>query len=196
MRRLVRLALSLALLSAPVALADVPLPPNLKYVTPKVRFEGVDQHTGHVFYLKYNSGQGNPFAVPPRYIQVKNSEPFEMQGGRRIVGVTLFAVPKDEAEKLKEKDPTLAWLNDKTPGILSASVTAPSTVVSRNLQEVPVTSYKIKLAEGKLSVEMVQPQKRGEAPTNDRLRVATVALALSGSLALLGLWLVRRRRPE
>jgi hypothetical protein len=119
-----------------------------------------------------------------------------MQGGRRIVGVTLFAVPKDEAEKLKEKDPTLAWLNDKTPGILSASVTAPSTVVSRNLQEVPVTSYKIKLAEGKLSVEMVQPQKRGEAPTNDRLRVATVALALSGSLALLGLWLVRRRRPE
>jgi hypothetical protein len=195
MRRPFLLATAVCLLLAAAATADVPLPPDLKHVTPRVRFEGLDKAADYVFFLKYNSGNGNPFAAPPRYVEVKNAEPFEMGGGRRIVGVALFAVPRADAAKLREKDPTMAWLSDKTPGVLKADVQAPSTVVSVKVTEVPVTTYRVRLADDKLKVEMAPvEEKRGEAPAR-RLGLVVVGLSLSLSLALFGLWFVRRRGP-
>src|SRR5262245_8610942 len=130
MRRLCLLALAGCLGAVAAATADVPLPSDKKYVTPRVRFLGVDQFADQAFFLKYNSGNGNPYAAPATVVEVKNAEPFEMRGGRRIVAVQLFAVARAEAARLREQDPKMAWLSDKTPGVLKADLPAPSTVVS------------------------------------------------------------------
>jgi hypothetical protein len=197
MRRLTLLALCLALAAASLASADVPLPPDVKYVTPRVRFEGIDKYADYVFFLKYYSGQGNPFASPPKYIEVKNTEAFDMTGGRRIVNVQLFAVAREDAAKLQAKDASLAWLSDKTPGVVVASVIAPSTTAPASVKEVAVTTYRVKLEEGKLTVEKLPAdKKRTEAPAGDRLPLAIIGTALAASLALFGLWLARRRRAE
>jgi hypothetical protein len=195
MRRPFLLASAVCLLTAAAATADLPLPPDLKQVTPRVRFEGVDKLADYAFVLKYNSGNGNPLAAPPKYIDVKNAEPFEMPGGRRIALVQLFAVPRAEAAKLRENDPTMAWLSDKTPGVLKADVQAPSTVAPAKATEVPVTTYRVSMAGDKLKVEMVKTEeKRGQGPTG-RVGVAVAAGAAALALALLGLWFVRRRGP-
>jgi hypothetical protein len=196
MRRPILLALCLALIGLSRASADVPLPPDLKYVTPRVRFEGVDKYADYVFYLKYYSGQGNPYASPPKYIEVKNTDAFDMTGGRRLVSVQLFAVAREDAARLLAKDSSLAWLSDKTPGLVVASVIAPSTTAPASVKEVPVTTYRVTLADGKLTVEKVAAdKKRTEAPA-DRLPLVVVGTALAASLALFGLWLARRRRPD
>ena len=194
MRRSLLPALMGCLVWVSAASADVPLPPDQKYVTPKVRFEGVDKQADYVFFLKYNAGNGNPFAAPPQVIEVKNAEPFEMPGGRRIVAVQLFAVPRGDAAKLRETNPK-DWSTDKTPGVLKADVTAPSTVVSAKLKEAPVTTYRVAVADGKLKVERLPAEeKRGEAP-GYRLPVVVAALTVSLSLALFGVWFMRRRAP-
>jgi hypothetical protein len=192
-RTLNLVAVLLVLAAVSPAPADLPLPSNLKYVTPRVRFDGLDKHADHAFFLKYHSGQGNPYASPPRCLEVKNAEVFEMAGGRRIAGAQLFAVPREEAEKLRAKDPTLGWLNDKTPG-LKASVPAPSTVAPKTTREVPVTAYRVAINGEKLGVETVK-EKRSEAAPENRLRLLIVGTALALSLSLLGVWLVRRRDP-
>jgi hypothetical protein len=186
------LALVVSVVCVSIAAADVPLPSDLKYVTPRVRFEGVDKQADYVFFLKYSAGNGNPFAVPPRITEVKNAEPFEMSGGRRIAGVQLFAVPRADLARLREKDPT-NWLSDKTPGVLTATLAPPDTVVSKKLSEVPVTPYRVSVEDGKLKVEKLPVEnKRGAAPA-DRLPRVIAACAASLSLALFGVWFVRRR---
>jgi len=174
------------------ALADLPLPSNLKYVTPRVRFDGIDKCTDYTFFLKYYSGPGNPYASPPCHREVKNAEVFEMTGGRRIVSVQLFAVPREEANKLRAKDPTLSWLNDKTPG-LKAGVRAPSTTAPATAREVPVTAYQVTLKGETLTAEQAKENKRSEAAPENGLRLWIIGVSLSLSLAFLGIWLVRRR---
>jgi hypothetical protein len=192
MRRSLLLALVGCLVWVSAAAADVPLPSDKKYVTPKVSFEGVDKQADYVFFLKYNAGNGNPFAAAPTVIEVKNAEPFDMAGGRRIAAVQLFAVPKADAAKLRETNPK-EWGTDKTPGVLKADVTAPNTVVSSKLKEVPVTTYRVSVADGKMKVEMLAAEnKRGEAPA-DRLPRVAAASAAALSLALFGIWFARRR---
>jgi hypothetical protein len=192
MLRLTLLALAVLGICVTAATADVPLPSDLKYITPRVRFEGVDKEADYAFFLKYRAGNGNPFAAAPQVLEIKKTEPVEMAGGRRLAEVQLFAVPRADVAKLREKDPT-NWLSDKTPGVLLATVEPPSTVVSKKLTEVPVTVYRVSLKEGKLKVEKVPEEtKRGAAPT-DRLPWVMAASAASLSLALFGLWFARRR---
>jgi hypothetical protein len=193
MRQVLLLAIVAGLVFVSVATADVPLPPDVKYVTPRVRFEGVDKYAEHVFFLKYNAGPGNPLAAPPTIVEVKNTEPFEMTGGRRLANVHLFAVPRTDVAKLREKDPKMGWLSDSTPGVLKAPLTPPSTTASIKLKEVPITSYRVVIEEAKLKVELVPAEnKRGEAPTN-RLPTVVAASAAGLSLAIFGVWFARRR---
>ena len=186
--------LFLASVALSPAWADAPLPKNLKYATPRVRFDDLDKHAEYAFFLKYNSGRGNPFASPPYRMELKNGEVFEMKGGRRIAGMQLFALPRDDAEKLKAKDPTLAWVNEKTEGLLKANVIQPSTTAPADTKEVPVTAYRAAIKENKLTVEILpRDQKRSEAPTENPFRLTMVGICLAASLALFGLWAVRRR---
>src|SRR5947209_18824551 len=113
MSRFMLFALVVCLVAVSAASADVPLPADLKYVTPKVRFDGLDKQADYVFFLKYNAGNGNPYAAPTNYRAVKNGEVFEMTGGRRIVAVQLYAVPREAAAK-HEKDTSWAWLDKET----------------------------------------------------------------------------------
>jgi hypothetical protein len=190
MYRVMLLALAVCLVAVSAASADVPLPKDQKYVTPKVRFEGLDKQADHVFFLKWKAGNGNPNVAPTVYRAVKNGEVFEITGGRRIIGVQLFAVPKDVAAK-HEKDATMEWL-DKEAGVLKADVVAPNTVVSVKLTEAPTTPYKVSVADGKMKVEkQAEEVKTGAAPS--RMPTIVGATALSLSLALFGVWFTRRR---
>ena len=196
MRRSTLLALFVGLMVASVASADIPLPKDQKYITPRVRFEDVDKYADQVFFLRYHSGAGNPYAGPPTILEVMNAEAFEMKVGRRLASVQLFAVPRDEAAKLRAKDPTLAWVSDKTPGLLVSKVDSPSTVGSVKDKEVPVTAYRVKIKDGKLTVETLPSEKRGEAPADGRLPLVVFGTLVSMSVILFGLWFVRRRGAE
>jgi hypothetical protein len=192
MRRLLAFAFLLAL--APAASADIALPPGLKYVKPRVQFDGVEKYADHAFFLKFRSSPGNPFAAPPTYVQVKNAEPFTLEAARRIAGLELYALPAKDAEKLRADDPSYKWLDDKTPGVLRASLTPPSTVAPVTVKEAPVTPYRVAIKEGKLTAIKAEVEKKSEAPHEDRIRTAFAAGALALGLALTGLWFVRRKK--
>jgi hypothetical protein len=187
-------ALGLALIVVSVAAADVPLPPDLRYVKPRVRFLGVENYPEQAFFLKFRTANGNPFAAPPVHVEVKNAEPFTLLTARRITGVELFALPAREAKKRRAEDSSLKWLDPKTPGLLSAGVKAPPTVTSRKDSEVPVTTYKVTIKDGKLIVESPTVEKKSEAPGIDRTRTLVAGLAFAVGLALLGLWFARKNR--
>lgn len=197
MWRILLFAFSLCLVFASSASADLPRPPNpgIKVVQPRVRFEGVDKYGDHVFFLKYNSGDGNPFATPPWTVEVKDSKAFTLYGtGKRIVNMHVLAVERQEYEQRKAENPKLDWLSDKTPGVLKANITAPSTSGSVKDTEVPVTEYRVTLGDGKLSVENLPKEKRtSEAPPGGRAPTWVAAIACALSFTFLGLWFARRR---
>jgi hypothetical protein len=179
--------------------ADVPLPPNQKYIDPRVQFEGVGKYEDQVFVLKFNTGSGNPFAGPPVYLDVKNSEPFNLNAQRRLVNMELFAVERKEYEKHKN-EPKKDWLTTKTAGVLSAGINAPGTVAPADQKEVPVTRYRVEISDGKLKVEKAATEKKQSdaSPAEPRSSLANVpslavGVALALSMATFGLWLVRRR---
>jgi hypothetical protein len=189
------LALTLTLIVASAAVADVPLPPDLRYVKPRVRFQGVEKYPRLAFFLKFRTSNGNPFAAPPVYVEVKNAEPFTLEAARRISGVELFALPVEEARKRRVEDGSFKWLNPRTPGVLSATVKAPPTVSSRKDSEVPVTTYQVTInKDGKLSVESVTAERKSEAPSIDRTRTLAAGVTFAVGMALFGLLFARRKR--
>ncbi len=177
---------------ASTATADVPLPPDLHYVDPSVRLEGVDQYPDYVFHLRYLTFTGAP-TVPYRVIEVKSSKAFPLNAERRLSDMRLLALKRDVFERRKKADPSLAWLNDKTDGVLEALVDAPSTVAPKN-KPVPVTAYRVLLKDGKLTAEMLETaEDKQKSLVVGGWPTLISGLGLSAACAAIGLWIVRTR---
>ena len=185
------LATALALCTVSLASADVPPPPGITFIQPRLQFEGVGKYTDQVFFLKFKTGR-NPTYMVTTIVEVKNSQPFTMASGRILESMSLFAVDRKEYDKLKAGDPK-DWLKTSAPGILSTSIDIPSTNGSVKDKEVPVIRYRISIEGGKLTAPRVAAEKQqSEAPTGTPNWAVGVGIAFS--LTALGQWLVRRRR--
>ncbi len=186
-------AIVLIMSAASVALADIPLPKDLKYVDPRVRFEGIDKQPAFVFHLRFLTFTGGPAGAPFRLIEVKDEKPFNLKAERRLINMSLLAMDRKEFAKRAKEDPSLKWLTDKTDGVLKSAITPPSTVGSVNLKEVPITTYRVTLKDGKLAAELVKDDKRSEAAPDGPLPLWALAGVFAFSLAGLGIWFARRR---
>lgn len=173
--------------------ADLPLPKTLKYVDPRVRFEDVDKHMDYVFHLRYLTFTASPAGVPHTMVEVKDTKAFNLNAQRRLTDLRLLALERIEFEKQAKADPSLKWLNDKTESVLQASVPTPSTTASVSIKEVPVTTYRVTLKDGKLKVEMVKDKERSEAAPAGLVPPLASGLVSSISLAWFGIWFARRR---
>ena len=196
MIRLASIAILTALFSAAASYADVPLPKDLKYVDPRVSFEGVEKQADHVFYVRFLTFTGGPGKTPYRVMEVNDAKPFNLKAERRLINMSLLAMDRKEFDKRKNEDPSLKWLTDKTAGVTAASFNAPSTVGKVSQTEVPVTTYRVTLKDGKLTAELVKDAKRGDATPGGLLPVWAFGLVGALSLAGLGMWAARRRRAH
>jgi hypothetical protein len=194
MVRTLALAVAGCLLIVTAASADVPLPNDLQYVDPRVSFEGIDKHADYVFHLRYLTFSGGPGGVPHRLVEVKDARPFNLNAERRLMNMSLLAMPRQEFDKRAKEDPSLTWLTDKTEGVLQAGVTPPSTTAPAGSKEVPVTTYRVAIRDGKLTVEMVEDHKQGEAtPPPGLWPVWVLGVVSACCLAWFGVWFARRR---
>lgn len=175
-----------------VASADIPLPRDLTYIDPRVRFEGIDKYPDQVFYLRFLTFTGGPGGVPYKLVAVKDTKDFALGAQRRLINMQLLALERKEFEKRAKEDSSLKWLTDKSEGVLAARVNTPSTTARRN-EKPPVTTYRVTLEDGKLKVEQVQSKKTSDATPIRAVPMVAVGLALTVSLSWLGIWLVRRR---
>ena len=93
----------------------------------RVSFQGIENHPDYVFYLLRPGGGGGPRTFPPTLTAVKDSKPFNLNGGRYgHGGMKLLAVEQKEFDKRAKDDPALKWLTGKTEGYLSAPSMPPS----------------------------------------------------------------------
>jgi hypothetical protein len=172
--------------------ADVPLPPNLQYVDPRVQFNGIDKHDDHVFFLRFLTFSGGPAGRPHTVTEVKHTKPFNLNAQRRLTDMSLIAVERKVYEKRAKDDPKLQWLTEASPGILRTSIATPSTTAAKSLKEVPVTSYQVSIQDGKLNVQLVKDQKRSDAGPDGAMPMAMVGIALTLSITFFGVWYARR----
>jgi hypothetical protein len=192
MNRTSAFAIGVGLLVALAAWADVPLPKDIKYIDPRVKFERVKDHADQVFHLRFLTFSGGPSGIPYRVMEVKDSEPFNLNAQRRLYDMKLLAMDRKEFEKRAKDDPSLKWLTDKTEGVLSVAVSPPSTTASVKVKEAPVTTYRVNLKEGKLSAERVGEGKRTDAGPTGLLPVWAFGIIASLSVAWFGIWYSRR----
>ena len=195
MYRVILFTLAVSLVSVSAVSADIPLPKNLKYVDPRVRFDGIDKYEDYVFYLRFLTFTGGPAGVPHRLMEVKDTKAFNLKAERRLGNMSLLAIERKDFDKRSKEDPSLKWLTDKTEGVLAATFNSPSTTGSVNDKEVPVTAYRAAIKDGKLTVELVKAEKRGDAGPAGLMPMWLLAIVGSLSLACLGIWFVRRRSP-
>ncbi len=171
---------------------DLPLPNDIKYIDPRVSFDGIDQYPDQVFYLRFITFSGGPNGVPPTLIEVKDSKAFNLNAQRRLTNMQLLTMNRDAFNKLAKDDAKLKFMNDKTEGVVAANLKAPPTTAPVTTKEGPVTTYRVKLKDGKLTVEPVEEKKRSQAlPKVPPLWVVGIVGSLC--MAALGLWFTRRR---
>ena len=211
MSRVILFAFTLSLMTASLALGDIPVPPNMKYVIPRMVFDGVEKHADYVFYLRFETEGRAPNSRHNGLIEVEDEKPFDFNV-QRIFGMSLLAMERKEFDKRAKEDPSLKWLTDKTDGVLTASVSTPSTTGSVNDKEVPITANKVTLKDGKLTVELQEADKarsdaapdsrlpqankaRSDAAPDRRLSQVAFGIFIALSLAFLGVWFLRRRTP-
>jgi hypothetical protein len=187
-----------AMTLAGVVLANAgpaPLPKGRKVVEPPVRFVGLDKHPDYVFHAYFCATY---FGC--NLAEVKEGEPITIKFSKdsfkgRVPAARLYllALERTEFEKRKKDDPSLTWLTEekKGNGVLWAELKAPETTAPETVKEVPTTTYRITLKDGKLSGEKMEEKK---SSANEALLLPSWALGLVGSVALawLGLWFTRR----
>ena len=128
-------AVASSLLFASAVLADLPLPKNIKYVDPRVSFQGIEKNFDYVFYLRYLTFVGGPASVPHTLVEVKNSNAFNLNCQRRLMDMKLLALDRKEFDKRAKNDPSLKWLTHETEGVLWAEVSPPSTTAQADVKE-------------------------------------------------------------
>jgi hypothetical protein len=195
------LALIAGLLQAGVVLANAgpppsPLPTGHRVADPSVRFEGTDRHKDRVFCLV------SAVAITGTTVtEVKGEEPikldFKLTDRKPQVYLFLVAVERAEFERRKKEDPTHAWLKPLEPpaGVLKVRLTAPETTVPATVKEIPVTTYRVAIKDGKLTAERADEKPADPKGPSGMLPMLGFGLAVSLSLAWLGLWFARRGTP-
>jgi hypothetical protein len=194
MNRAFVLALLIGLFAISTVRADIALPPDFKYVEPMVRFEGVDKHEDYVFYLRYQTGNGNPFAVPASLVEIKDAKAFPMRSQRRIADTHVLAMVRKDFDARKASEPSMDWFKDKTPGVLRANIATPNNILNTSKEKkLPVMTYRVAIKDGKLSAETVKEstEKRSEAGPSGLMSIGVFA-AVAAAIGA-GLWFVRRK---
>ena len=187
MKRFTLFTMFAALVLASTSAADLPPPPGIVEVTPRVRLVGTDKYPDYVFYLSFKTSRGNPNVGTQLRFEMKNADAVTLKGcERRIANMFVLAVGRKEFETRKAEDASLAWLTEKGTGILSAAIVPPPTYGNVKDKEVPVTEYTVSIADGKLKAATVAAPKRTTelGPEERPLRPWVVGIACALSLAL------------
>jgi hypothetical protein len=167
------------------------LPKFERHVDPRLSFEGVDEYPNHRFFLRYQTFQRGPqeYSV----IEVTNSRPVTLKIERYLGSVQLLAVERKAYAERRRKDLDDDWELQRITGALTANMTAPSTTAPL-IGKRPVSQYRVRLEDGKLSVESTQNRKSSRAEPVGPLPAWTLAIAFSASLAWLGICFAGRGR--
>lgn len=180
-------SLAVSLLFASTSLANAPLPKNLKRIEPSVRFEGIDKHADHVFFVRYISGiPGYP--RPAKLVEIKESSEFKIDG-THIFSIILLAIKRKDFDKRAKEDPKLEWLTEKAAGVSAVEVDQPSTTAPVKAKVVAVTSYRITLKDGNLNAEKIEEKQKSQTGPNDGLLpIWVLGFVCSVSVSWLGVW--------
>jgi hypothetical protein len=184
------------LLSAASARADHAIPDYLTYVQPEMAFDGIAEQADYVFCLRYRTYEGGDKGVRHSVIRIRDSKPFVLDCNRRLEDMKLLAINRTDFEKRSKSEKSLTWLTEKTEGVLAAEVDPPSTKALKKAEKPPLTTYRVKLKDGKLAVETVSRPKVEETNSGGVLPNSMAGLALAAGLASLGLLFVRRRNTR
>jgi len=197
-----RVVLSTVLLSlwASTVSADLPPPPHLKEVDPRVRFDGIEDYPDHVFFLRFYDVHGNPNGTPASHVEVKSSEVLSFKA-RRIYHLELLAMPRKDFDKRNADDPSLSWLkgqplgsheNDLSgvkviPNVRYSDVQSPPTLASAYASESPITEYRITLSDDGFFVDVLAITKPNFTPPLERWSVLLGGTFVVAALAGAGL---------
>lgn len=169
-----------------------PLPKDRKVAEPPVRFDGLEKHPDYVFHLRYHVLYSDT-----TMIEVKDANAIKLKfkwtdRSPSMTYMALLAMERKEFDRRKKEDSSLKWLEAKADGVLEVKLTPPATTVPLTVKEIPVTTYRIDLKDGKLGAEKVEDKKGdGEKPTG-LLPMWTLGIISSLSITWLGIWCVRR----
>jgi hypothetical protein len=199
-------AFALGFMLTSVTSADLALPSHLKYVDPLVRFEGIEEHQDHVFFVCYYSTGGNPDGCPPSLVEVKNSVVFKLGAHRRIFRMAVLSILRKDLDKRKADDrsvswidgkpmkngqPALSWLRD-LPEARYTPVEHPPTLASTFGSE-GETVYQVSIQAGRLWAHLVsKPSPPSENVVVDLMQTWVFGVLVAVSLACLGIWFARR----
>jgi hypothetical protein len=203
-----RIAVSFVLISfwGTDVCADGPLPSHLKRVDPRVRFQGIEDYTDYVFYLRYFNVHGNPHGTPATLVELKNSGVFSFEAGG-IYHMAVLAIPRPEFDKRRSADSSLAWLKggplqgtrnesswlNSVPEVQYVEFQSPPTLASVFVRESPLTEYRITLTDGRLDVEVLAICEPNFTPPLERWPVVVGGLFGVAALGGAGVWFARRR---
>lgn len=210
MDRRLMIALAIGLTSQAVARADIAYPwydrmfmedvrmRNVK--TPRVRFEGIEKNTDYIFYLQYSLSYPHPhfdefYNVPHNPIEIRDEKAIELSiDDHGFASMKLIAVKRVDAARMSKDEK--GWISENTPAVLIANLETPETYVRKTLlwriTKDPITTYRIHMEGNNLSVENLSKDKKRSDARLDRLPTIMAGLAISLSMATLGLWFVRR----
>jgi hypothetical protein len=168
------------------------VPKDRKVAEPPVSLMGVENHTDYVFYLRYHLAYRDD-----TLIEVKDNKAFKLdfKAKDRIASMdsmALLAMRRKDFDKRKQEGPSLKWLSNKTDGLLEASLTPLETTERVAVKEIPVTTYRVTIRDGKLIAEKVESKKSGAADSSSLVPPWTIGIACSISMAWLGIWFSRR----
>jgi hypothetical protein len=184
---------SLAVTAAVSANAGPPsVPKGQKRIDPLVRFEGVEQYPDYIFHVRCGA-----VYLGTRWFPVQDAKPFALKfdsfkQSAPTLYMTLLAMKREDFNKRAKDNPKLDWLTENTPGVLSAKLDAPSVTIPVEQKDVPLTTYRVKLKDDKLSAEKVEDPKTGEGPPLGLVPAWTFGLVSSLSIGWLGIWFARR----
>jgi hypothetical protein len=130
--------------------------PGYNWQEPHLRFAGLENHPDYVFYLKYQSGPGNPGVGKRNAVRITSGEPFTLPetGRRRFIHTALVAVPRGSLPSA-DTDPDWEWLSEKTSGVLEARLDDNDLDRSYWITDPNnhyVTPYQVAIQEGRLEV--------------------------------------------
>jgi hypothetical protein len=158
---------------------------------PGRRFDNLADYPQFDFYVLYAHGRGNPFASP-RLARVQSGQTLQLEGGGRIGGAQLLAVPHGER-------PPAVWDNSKDAWSKAPPGCLQSTYLDGvHLGEGYLVPYHVRIEGDKLEVTAQPTEWQPIGWTKvwlKRLPCIAVPLAFCAALGWLGARLARRLFP-
>jgi hypothetical protein len=172
-----------------------PVPKGKKVIEPVLRFEGIDKHADHVFYLRYAA-----YYFEGACVEVKDASPvkvaFKNRGDRMpsVSYVALLAVERQDFDKRKKDDPSLKWMMYDKPGVLEAKLPRPETTAPIESKDVPEATYRVSMKDGKLHAEPMEMKKKDADQSTGLLPTWMFGIVCSLSITWCGIWFARKNR--